>query len=461
MTTTGFLSLDQALDGGFQPGMLYVLGSKPGAMVENFVSSMVFNTLSLASGKIAYFSDSSHMPVGAYENSRPVVRFLPGMPNSPIMEENRSFSVVECPCDDFPAIDTLKGECGRLLFFPKAGEAEKIAENIRLAQKHSSLEMVIVADFDRLRTSGTYDSRQAEVSAMVSLFKSLSLELNLPILLQIAMPRMDTPSGTPTREDFYSIACRAVDEVADTILFLYLSRDEKTPGDAPRSSHVLAIVKNPKGRQCKLSFSHFMCQPDQLIPTGAYTFDHNGIGCVLAGRYSRSQLLAVKAGAIRSMEKALKTLRSGEDAVNLFARMKFGKTGIDPLSGAPCNLMEQINQVFTILMSCYAAEINFPSASYFDFAFAAKSGQDLVAYDSRGNVLAEAEIFTAVSAQNNEKLRKDINRLRDDATISTGAERVVCYTANDKYQLKKYPDDEKVKVMCCSLETFINWIREE
>lgn len=161
------------------------------------------------------------------------------------------------------------------------------------------------------------------------------------------------------------------------------------------------------------------------------------------------------------MEKALKTLRSGEDAVNLFARMKFGKTGIDPLSGAPCNLMEQINQVFTILMSCYAAEINFPSASYFDFAFAAKSGQDLVAYDSRGNVLAEAEIFTAVSAQNNEKLRKDINRLRDDATISTGAERVVCYTANDKYQLKKYPDDEKVKVMCCSLETFINWIREE
>ena len=102
-----------------------------------------------------------------------------------------------------------------------------------------------------------------------------------------------------------------------------------------------------------------------------------------------------------------------------------------------------------------------PSASYFDFAFAAKSGRDLVAYDSNGNVIAEAEVFAAVSAQNNEKLRKDINRMRDDATISSGAERVVCYTANDKYQLKKYPDDEKVKVMFCPLETFINWIREE
>ena len=177
--------------------------------------------------------------------------------------------------------------------------------------------------------------------------------------------------------------------------------------------------------------------------------------------YSLKDLGKIKESAKKSMQEAMNLLQTEKNALELFSKMKFQKSGFDPLSTEPCNLLEQVNQVFTILMSCYAATNLIEGASYFEFAFAEKSGRDLVAYDSNRNKIAEAEIFTAVSAKNNGKLRKEINRLRDNKDIVQKTKRMVIYTANAEYKKNILPDDDKVTVIFCPLTKFFEWIRSE
>lgn len=146
------------------------------------------------------------------------------------------------------------------------------------------------------------------------------------------------------------------------------------------------------------------------------------------------------------------------DPVELFERLKFGKLGFAPvLKTKRENVLEQINQSFTNLMYCYAAEKYFPEAANFSFALANSRGRDMIVFDQKNNVIAEVEIFTAVSAHNNRKLLRDINRLRD-AKIAAGCRRVVCYAARSECSIKSMPTD--VEVFFCKLDQFINWIRE-
>lgn len=175
--------------------------------------------------------------------------------------------------------------------------------------------------------------------------------------------------------------------------------------------------------------------------------------------WTREDLFQLKLQVKESMKLATDEIRKIKDSVSLFKEMKFGGCGYTPLGPDHQNIMEQINQSFTILMSCYAAEKHFPEATGFKFAFAAAGGRDMIVYGQAGEVVAEVEIFTAVRAGNNRKLRRDVNRLHE-AEIPDGVDRVVCYSAQYKYEMKKFPDDKKVKVIFCPLDDFIEWIRE-
>lgn len=131
------------------------------------------------------------------------------------------------------------------------------------------------------------------------------------------------------------------------------------------------------------------------------------------GKYKQENIETTIFSAIASMESAYNKIKETGNYLELFDSMKFGSIGKNPITPDDYSLLEQINQVFTILMSCYAAtKYNyFPKATSFDFAFAEKNGRDLKAYDAKMNTIAEAEIFAAVSAKNNRKLRKEVNKL--------------------------------------------------
>ena len=95
-------------------------------------------------------------------------------------------------------------------------------------------------------------------------------------------------------------------------------------------------------------------------------------------------------------------------------KLRFDTVGHDPLTGSPLNVVEQLNQTFTILVSLRAVEKLIelhPEAGGFRLALGTSSGRDI---ESVTPGLVAAEVFSATHPNSNQKLRKEIARLADD-----------------------------------------------
>jgi hypothetical protein len=98
----------------------------------------------------------------------------------------------------------------------------------------------------------------------------------------------------------------------------------------------------------------------------------------------------------------------------LLKALRFDAVGHDPLSGEALNVVEQLNQTFTILVTIRAIERLIPlhpDASGFRLALATSSGRDI---ESIRPDLVAAEVFSATSPTSNQKLKKDLLRLSTD-----------------------------------------------
>ena len=98
----------------------------------------------------------------------------------------------------------------------------------------------------------------------------------------------------------------------------------------------------------------------------------------------------------------------------LLKSLRFETIGHDPLTGEPLNVVEQLNETFTILVTLRAVERLIelhPDAGGFRLALGTSSGRDV---ESVTPDLVAAEIFSATHPNSNQKLKKDIERLSAD-----------------------------------------------
>jgi hypothetical protein len=106
--------------------------------------------------------------------------------------------------------------------------------------------------------------------------------------------------------------------------------------------------------------------------------------------------------------------RTNDDPMSLLRAMRFDMVGHDPLTGEPLNVVEQLNQTFTILVTLRAIEQLFelhPNAGGFRLALGTSSGRDIESVKER---LVAAEVFSATRPTSNQKLKKDLMRLASD-----------------------------------------------
>jgi hypothetical protein len=106
--------------------------------------------------------------------------------------------------------------------------------------------------------------------------------------------------------------------------------------------------------------------------------------------------------------------RTNDDPMSPLRAMRFDAVGHDPLTGEPLNVVEQLNQTFTILVSLRAIEQLFeihPDAGGFRLALGTSSGRDIESVKER---LVAAEVFSATRPTSNQKLKKDQMRLVSD-----------------------------------------------
>lgn len=102
------------------------------------------------------------------------------------------------------------------------------------------------------------------------------------------------------------------------------------------------------------------------------------------------------------------------EPLELLRTLRFQEVGHDPLTSEPLNLVEQLNQTFTILVSLRAVGrliTMHPDAGGFRLALATSSGRDI---ESVVPDLVAAEVFSATHPGSNQKLKKDIARLAAD-----------------------------------------------
>ena len=127
-------------------------------------------------------------------------------------------------------------------------------------------------------------------------------------------------------------------------------------------------------------------------------------------RAADEHLLAMTVAA----ERARDWLKAHDgDPLELLKAVKFEAIGFHPVTGAPLNFIEQVNQTFTYIVALKASRELFrmhPGCGPLLLAPGAHAAQELdIMSDSVG--LIGAETFSAVSPRNNGKLARDLDKL--------------------------------------------------
>lgn len=124
---------------------------------------------------------------------------------------------------------------------------------------------------------------------------------------------------------------------------------------------------------------------------------------------------ALHAQVLHGAERTAAWLQSfAGSSIELLTALRFQTVGHDPLTGEALNIIEQLNQTFTILVSLRAVERLLeihPEANGFRLALATSSGRDIESVELD---LVAAEVFAATHPNSNQKLKKDIARLALD-----------------------------------------------
>ena len=109
--------------------------------------------------------------------------------------------------------------------------------------------------------------------------------------------------------------------------------------------------------------------------------------------------------------RRLAALASAHRGLDLLHTLRFEPLGRQPLGTEPLNLIEQLNQTFTYLVSFAGARYlfrEFPNGAPYTLNLGPTAGPDIVSRDRQ----IVAEVFAAVDPENNDKLADDIQRVR-------------------------------------------------
>jgi len=147
----------------------------------------------------------------------------------------------------------------------------------------------------------------------------------------------------------------------------------------------------------------------------------------------------LRAKILGFVSKTIESLRNNTEVPQiLFKRMRFELVGHDPLTGNPLNLIEQLNQTYTILATLRAVEQLIeahPDAGGFQLALGTSSGRDI---ESVNSGLVTAEVFCATQPNSNQKLNKEIDRMAEDK-----AKHRYVFFASPSYRPGRHPGLEK------------------
>jgi len=120
--------------------------------------------------------------------------------------------------------------------------------------------------------------------------------------------------------------------------------------------------------------------------------------------------------AAKRSSDAVQTIIEAQTPLGLLHAFKFDPVGHHPMTGSKLNLIEQVNQTFTHLVTYRAVRSlldRHPEVDEWHLNLGTTAGTDIASVDKS----VAAEVFAAVTPANNNKLLKDVRRV--DATAAS------------------------------------------
>ena len=127
----------------------------------------------------------------------------------------------------------------------------------------------------------------------------------------------------------------------------------------------------------------------------------------------RDELAAIRRRIVAAADDAAVAFRAmaSGDGIAFLRRIKFDRCGHHPLSGKPHNLVEQVNQTFTCLVTLAAAaklyELH-PDVGSLRLNLGTVAGSDI---EDEDRAFVAVEVFAATHHKSNHKLAKDIAKV--------------------------------------------------
>jgi len=153
-------------------------------------------------------------------------------------------------------------------------------------------------------------------------------------------------------------------------------------------------------------------------------------------------LARVRAAADRTAQAVRRLVDDEPDGIEVLRQMKFEKIAWQPLGDEQLNLVEQINQTWTCLVSLKALPFLFarhPEAGGFKLNLGTAAGTDI---ESLLAGMVAAEVFAAVHPSNNRKLSKDLQKL---ARECPDAKARYVFFASRGFRHERQPDLEAIE----------------
>ncbi len=130
---------------------------------------------------------------------------------------------------------------------------------------------------------------------------------------------------------------------------------------------------------------------------------------ILSNKMQTKKLIETITKNHERTKEGVKKILTKMDAKEALAALKFDKTVPDPLSGTPINFIEMLNQAysdFVVLKTVEDLMDRYPDKA-FELHMGALTGFDIVSTDKE----VVAECFATVTAFNNQKIKKDSEKL--------------------------------------------------
>lgn len=130
----------------------------------------------------------------------------------------------------------------------------------------------------------------------------------------------------------------------------------------------------------------------------------------------------------KSINERLKALFCDDEGIEILRKIKFTRSGFDPLFDEPMNFIEMTNQVFTYLVCLHAVELLLAKhpTHVFTVNFGTESGYDVISEDE--SIICEC--FAVTTPDSNSKLKKDTQKVFQCRHALYRY--IIFYTANQK-----------------------------